>query len=82
MSAKNGKSAGIDNIPYEVLKFPSVIQVIQSLFQLLFDTGIIPLWKKAIVCPILKDPASDCKIPMNYRGIGLLSCISNCIVHF
>ena len=36
MNAKNGKSAGIDNIPYEVLKFPSVILVIQSLFQLIF----------------------------------------------
>ena len=54
-----------------------MIQVIQSLFQLTFDTGIIPaLWKKAIICPILKDPASDRKIPMNYRGISLLSCIS------
>ena len=77
MNAKNGKSVGIDNIPYEVLKFPSVIQVLHSLFQLIFDTGITPsLWRKAIICPILKDPASDRRVPMNYRGISLLSCIS------
>ena len=31
MNAKNGKSSGIDNIPYEVLKFPSVISVLRSL---------------------------------------------------
>ena len=77
MNAKNGKSVGIDCIPYEVLKFPPVIQVLHSLFQLIFDTGITPsLWRKAIICPILKDPASDRRILMNYRGISLLSCIS------
>ena len=77
MSAKNGKSSRIDNIPYDVLKFPSVIPVIRSLFQLIFDTSIIPsLWRKAIIYPILKDPSSDRRIPMNYRGISLLSCIS------
>ena len=48
---KNGKSAGIDNIPCEALKIPSAIQVIQSLFQLIFDTGIISAqWRKAIIC--------------------------------
>ena len=77
MNAKNGKSSGIDNIPYEVLKFPSVIPVLRSLFQLIFDTSIIPsLWRKAIIYPILKDPSCDRRIPMNYRGISLLSCIS------
>ena len=74
---KNGKSSGIDNIPYEVLKFPSVFPVLRSLFQLIFDTSIIPsVWRKAIIYPILKDPSSDRRIPMNYRGISLLSCIS------
>ena len=77
MNAKNGKSVGTDSIPYEVLKFFSVIRVLHFLFQLIFDTGITPsLWRKAIVCPILKDSASDRRIPMNYRGISLLSCIS------
>ena len=77
MNAKNGKSSGVDNIPYDVLKFPTVIPVLCSLFQLIFDTSIIPsLWRKAIIFPILKDPSSDRRIPMNYRGISLLSCIS------
>ena len=59
------------------MTFPSVIPVIRSLFQLIFDTSIIPsLWRKAIIYPILKDPSSDRRIPMNYRGISLLSCIS------
>ena len=77
MKTKNGKSVGIDRIPYEVLKFSSVIQVLHSLFQFIFDTGITPsLWRKAIICPILKDPVSDRRVPMNYRVISLLSCIS------
>ena len=77
MNAKNGKSSGIDNIPYDVLKFPTVIPVLCLLFQLIFDTSIIlSLWRKAIIYPILKDPSYDRHIPMNYRGISLLSCIS------
>ena len=33
-------------------------------------------WRKAIIIPILKDPSSDKRTPLNYRGISLLSCIS------
>ncbi|CAC5399191.1 unnamed protein product [Mytilus coruscus] len=76
-SAKNGKSTGIDQIPYEVLIFPNVFQVIRSLFQLIFDTSCIPsIWRKAVIFPISKDPLSDNRILLNYRGISLLSCIS------
>ena len=58
-------------------KFPPVIAVIHQLFQLIFDTSIIPsVWRQSIICPILKDPSSDRSVPMNYRGISLLSCIS------
>ena len=75
MNAKNGKSSGIDNIPYEVLMFPSVIPVLHSLFQLIIDTNIVPsAWRKTIIYPILKDPSCDRRMPMNYRGISLLSC--------
>ena len=60
-----------------MLKFPPVIAVIHQLFQLIFDTSIIPsVWRQSIICPILKDPSSDRSVPMNYRGISLLSCIS------
>ena len=51
---KNGKSCGIDCIPYEVLKNEPVIKMLHSLFQFIFDTGIIPsIWRQAIICPIL-----------------------------
>ncbi|VDH95861.1 Hypothetical predicted protein [Mytilus galloprovincialis] len=74
---KNGKSCGIDNIPYEVLKTENVIAVLYSMFQLVFDTSIVPsLWHQAIICPILKDKSSDKRIPLHYRGISLLSCVS------
>ena len=38
---------------------------------------IIPsAWSEAIIIPILKSKESDPRIPLNYRGISLLSCIS------
>lgn len=74
--AKSGSASGYDEIPYDVLKYPNVIVVLKELFQLIFDCSIIPtIWRKAIICPILKDAQSDTRIPMNYRGISLLSCI-------
>ncbi|CAC5405992.1 unnamed protein product [Mytilus coruscus] len=74
---KNGKSCGIDSIPYEVLKYEPIVSVIHSLFQLIFETSTIPsVWRQAILCPILKDKSSDTRVPLNYRGISLHSCIS------
>ena len=82
-NAKSGSASGIDDIPYDVLKNDTVIKALQQLFQLIFDCSIIPsLWRKAIVCPILKDPHSDKRIPMNYRGVSLLSCISKLYTSF
>ena len=75
--AKNGKSSGFDKIPYEVLKFPIIIDVLHALFNLCFDTGILPsVWKKAMIAPIPKDSTKDKRIPLNYRGINLLSVVS------
>ena len=77
LKAKKLTACGIDKIPYDVLKFPPVIAVIHKLFQLIFDTSIIPsVWRQSIICPFLKNPSSDRSVPMNYRGISLLSCIS------
>ena len=46
---KNGKSSGFDKIPYEVLKFPIIIDVLHALFSLCFDTVILPsAWKKLL----------------------------------
>lgn len=77
MCAKSKSACGLDNIPYVVLKFEPIIEILHKLFQLIFDAGIIPSeWRKAIICPILKDKSSDKRVPTNYRGISLLSCIS------
>ena len=74
-SAKNGKSIGYDKIPYEVLKFHIIIDVLYALFNLCFDTGILPsIWKMAMIAPIPKDSTKD--KPLNYRGISLLSVVS------
>lgn len=78
-----GSACGIDDLPYDVMKNAPVIQTLQKLFQLVFDCSIIPsLWRRAVICPILKDPHSDKRIPMNYRGISLLSCVSKLYTSF
>lgn len=44
---------------------------------MIFDSSIIPsLWRKAIIFPILKDPSSDKRVPLNFREKSLLSCNS------
>ncbi|XP_062589588.1 uncharacterized protein LOC134251217 [Saccostrea cucullata] len=76
LKSKNGKSPGVDEIPYEVLKYDCVIEVIHRLFMLYFESNIIPSeWRQAIIYPILKDSNSDPKVPLNYQGISLLSTI-------
>ncbi len=73
---KNNKAPGIDLIPNEVLRSESVKQCLQAFFQFYFDTGLLPqCWGKAIIKPIPKSKSNDPRIPLNYRGINLLSCI-------
>ena len=75
--AKNGKTTGFDKIPHGVLKFPFIIDVLHAMFNLYFDTGILPsIWQKAMITPIPKDATKDKRIPLNYRGISLLSVVS------
>ena len=74
--AKLRKAVGTDNIPNEVLKNETLIAILQKLFQLIFDTGKVPSdWIKAMIKPIPKSSESDPRIPLNYRGISLLSCV-------
>ena len=73
---KNKKATGIDQIPNEILKLPVIHETLKDLFQLYFDTGIVPkVWTEAIIKPLPKSPENDPKIPLNYRGISLLSCV-------
>lgn len=75
--AKVRKAVGIDMIPNEVLKNEQVIGILQKLYQLCLDTSILPeCWKKAIIKPIPKSRDNDPRVPLNYRGISLLSCIA------
>ncbi len=46
-------------------------------FQMCFDSGLIPdIWRQALIFPIPKDPKKDKRVPLNFRGISLLSTIS------
>ena len=72
-----GKAVGPDKIPYEVLKHPVIIDILHRLFNFCFDTGIIPsIWRKAIITLLPMDLTKDKRIPLNYRGISLLSVLS------
>ena len=74
---KNGKAIGVDCIPNEVVKKQSVLIWWYRLFQVCFENGLVPsIWRNAIIYPIPKCATKDPFIPLNYRGISLLSCVS------
>ena len=74
--AKAGKAVGYDNIPNEVMKSNSAIQLMKTLFDSIFKSTQIPsLWKRAIIKPIPKNASIDAKDPMQYRAISLLSTV-------
>ncbi len=59
-----------------MLRSECVKKCLLSFFQYYFDTGLLPhCWAQAIIKPIPKSKANDPRIPLNYRGINLLSCI-------
>ena len=74
---KNNKSSGPDSIINEFIKCcpPLVINIITKLFNVVFDSGVIPqAWCIGYIVPIYKKKGSASD-PNNYRGITLLSCI-------
>ncbi len=53
---------------------------LKKLFQYYFDTGLLPsCWNKAIIKPIPKSCSKDPRVPLNYRGINLLSSIKHMV---
>ncbi len=72
--AKTGKAMGTDNVPNEVLKNNTVIRALHAFFQLCFDSGKV-LWTQSVISPIPKNRTNDPRVPLNYRGISLLSCL-------
>ena len=75
-SLKLKKAMGFDKIPNEILKMPGIIDIIHVFLQKCFDHNLIPsLWYKAVIKPIPKGGSYDPRVPLNYRGISLLSCM-------
>ena len=74
---KNNKSPGEDMVINEYI-YSSINQMIDIyvyLFNLVFDTGILPeAWLIGNIIPIFKNKGSKME-PQNYRPITLLSCL-------
>ena len=68
--AKIKKAVGIDNIPVEILKNEQMTDVLVSLFNKCFTSGMIPMaWTKSLINPVPK--AGDMRYTSNYRGISV-----------
>ena len=73
-AAKLGKAAGVDEIPAEVLKNDSVVDMLLKFCNGCFDLGRVPTeWTRGIINPIYKPGSDDDRDPLNYRGITLIS---------
>ena len=76
LNTKNKKSPGFDGIPNEALKNDDVILALYHFFNVVFETGTFPsTWLRAVIIPIPKSASSDPYVPLNYRGISLLSSV-------
>eukprot|EP00732_Lithocolla_globosa_P005783 Lithocolla_globosa_v1_NODE_6236_length_1118_cov_427.875823.p1 type:complete len:152 gc:universal NODE_6236_length_1118_cov_427.875823:673-218(-) len=75
-SASNDKAVGFDQIHNKIMKTETSIKFLHSLFNFCFQNSVIPLvWLKGVIHPIPKDRKLDQTLPLNYRGITLLSCV-------
>ena len=73
---KTGKAVGPDFIPNEVLKQDGLRTLLLNFINMCFMNNVLPsTWRKAIISPIPKSSTKDPCVPLNYRGISLLSCI-------
>ena len=62
-------------MPNEVLKNEKLTQLILSFLNACFVNNVMPQsWQEAIIKPIPKSASKDPYVPLNYRGISLLSC--------
>lgn len=72
--SKNKKAVGLENLPNEVFKNEISTKCLSSFFKEVFKSNVIPkLWRKAVLKPIPKGPQMNTRIPLEYRGISLLS---------
>ena len=74
---KSKKACGIDGFPNEILKCEGVFPVLVSFLNMCFRYSVIPnMWTKSVIKPIPKSSSKDPLVPLNYRGISLLSCVA------
>ena len=77
LKLKNNKSCGIDGIPNEILKHEGICPLLLTFLNMCFTHNLMPsLWTQAIIKPIPKSSSKGPCVPLNYRGISLLSCVS------
>ena len=73
---KMNKAVGPDMIPNEILKHEGIRELLLRFINKCFLENIIPsVWKMSIIAPIPKSSSKDPCVPLNYRGISLLSCL-------
>jgi len=74
---KKSKACGIDGIANEVLKHQGLSEIMLHLFSNCFQQGLVPsTWLKGIIKPVPKGCEKDPLVPLNYRGITLISCVA------
>ncbi len=74
--AKYNKAVGVDSLPNDVLKNNTSCKLLKCLFNKIFVIHVIPsAWKRAIIKPIPKISTIDPRLPLQYRGIALLSTV-------
>ncbi|CAC5417715.1 unnamed protein product [Mytilus coruscus] len=72
--AKLRKTTGFDEIPAEVLKNPTAIDLLHLICNGCFELGkVSDQWTKGIINPIFKSGSDTRNNPLNYRRITLIS---------
>ena len=70
---KNGKASGADEIPAEVLKNDTCIEILHKIMYYCFSASKLPTdWSRSIINPIHKNDG-DPRNPLGYRPITLIS---------
>ena len=74
--AKLRKAVRIDYLPNEILKNENTYKLMHVLISQIFESGVMPtIWKSSIIKPIPKSALLDSRLPLQYRGISLLSTV-------
>ena len=72
--AKLRKACGIDTLPAEALKNPACVTILHKIISYCFEQGIVPKdWTRGVITPVPKQGNKDPRVPLNYRGITLIS---------